>query len=348
MSGRECRSAPPAVGVDRTLDDGRLEPEVAAVASPEHAVLALDDATALCRVEYLSDEPWVGGHRLDAVDCFGDVDSVLGCGEEVDAEFDPRLAVGRERHVVSLRARTEEALAADGTERNGFVAPCRPLVVSWTPGRSTRLVGAAAAVVLVAAVLTDAGTVLRRLSWLAADPVRFTPALVAFALVRPLFGWPATLVGVAAGYGFGPAGAPVAVALLGVTALPPYLFARRVGAPAVPDDGRVDRVLSAAERVRTGAGDYRTVTAARLLPAPSDAISLAAGAGGVPLRPFLVGTLVGEGPWAVAGALAGVELGSLAAGTGLCVDARLVVVAVGVAGLLVAGPAYRAYAGSRG
>lgn len=220
--------------------------------------------------------------------------------------------------------------------------------MSWTPGRTTRLVGVAAVVVLAAALLVDAGPVLRRLSWLAADPARFVLALVAFALVRPLFGWPATLVGVAAGYGLGLAGAPVAVALLGVTALPPYLFARRVGAPAVPDDGRVERVLSTAERLRADAGDRRTVTAARLLPAPSDAISLAAGAGGVPLRPFLVGTLLGEGPWAVAGALAGAELGSLAAGTGVTVDARLVVVAVVVAGLLVAGPAYRVYAESRG
>jgi uncharacterized membrane protein YdjX (TVP38/TMEM64 family) len=90
------------------------------------------------------------------------------------------------------------------------------------------------------------------------------------------------------------------------------------------------------------------VTAARLLPAPSDAISLAAGAGGVPLRPFLAGTILGEGPWAVAGALAGAELGSLAAGSGVVVDARLVVVATVVAGLLLLGPAYRVYAESRG
>ncbi len=220
--------------------------------------------------------------------------------------------------------------------------------MSRSASRSVRVAGVATAVVLAVAVLVDAGSVLRRLSWLAAAPTRFLPALVAFALVRPLFGWPATLVGVAAGYGLGLAGAPVAVALLGVTALPPYLFARRVGAPGVPDGGRAERLLSAAGRLRDDAGDRRTVTAARLLPAPSDAVSLAAGAGGVPLRPFLVGTLVGEGPWAVAGALAGAELGSLAAGAGVSVDARLVVVAVAVAGLLVAGPAYRVYAESRG
>jgi uncharacterized membrane protein YdjX (TVP38/TMEM64 family) len=217
--------------------------------------------------------------------------------------------------------------------------------VRW--GR-TRVVGAAVAVVAAFALLVEPSAVLAHLAWLAADPPRFLAALVVFALVRPLLGWPATLVGVAAGYGLGLGGAPVAVALLGVTALPPYLFARRVGAPDIDPDGRVARALAAAERVRADAGDRRTVVAVRLLPAPSDAISLAAGAGGVALRPFLVGTVVGEGPWALAGVLAGAELGSLAAGADLAVDARLVVVAVAVAALLLAGPVYRACVASRG
>ena len=214
--------------------------------------------------------------------------------------------------------------------------------------RRSRVVGLAVAAVAAGALLVDPTLVLRRLAWLAADPLRFLVALVAFALLRPLLAWPATLVGVAAGYGFGLAGGLIGVALLGVTALPPYLFARRVGGPEVSADGRASRVLAAADRVRNDAGDRRTVVAARLLPAPSDAISVAAGAGGVPLRPFLVGTVVGEGPWALAGALAGAELGHLSAGTGMTADARLVVVAVVVAGLLLAGPAYRVYAGSRG
>jgi uncharacterized membrane protein YdjX (TVP38/TMEM64 family) len=214
--------------------------------------------------------------------------------------------------------------------------------------RRSRAVGLAVAVVAAGGLLVDPALLLRRLAWLAADPLRFALALVAFALVRPLLAWPATLVGVAAGYGFGLAGAPLAVALLGVTALPPYLFARRVGGPTVRADGLVARALGVADRVRADAGDRRTVVAARLLPAPSDAISVAAGAGGVSLRPFLVGTLVGEGPWAVAGALAGAELGHLAAGRGVAVDARLVVVAVAAAALLLAGPAYQVYAESRG
>jgi uncharacterized membrane protein YdjX (TVP38/TMEM64 family) len=214
--------------------------------------------------------------------------------------------------------------------------------------RWSRAAGVAVAVVAAGALLVDPASVLRRLAWLAADPLRFFLALVAFALLRPLLAWPATLLGVAAGYGFGLAGAPVAVALLGVTALPPYLFARRVGGPDVDGAGRAARLRSVADRVRADAGDRRAVTAARLLPAPSDAISLAAGAGGVPLRPFLAGTILGEGPWAVAGALAGAELGSLAAGSGVVVDARLVVVATVVAGLLLLGPAYRVYAESRG
>ncbi|MFB6169211.1 MAG: TVP38/TMEM64 family protein [Haloferacaceae archaeon] len=214
--------------------------------------------------------------------------------------------------------------------------------------RRSRAAGLAVVAVVAGALLADPAFVLRRLAWLAADPVRFGLALVAFALVRPLLAWPATLIGLVAGYGFGLAGAPVAVVLLGVTALPPYLFARRVGGPEIPSEGRAARLLSVADRVRADAGDRRAVTAARLLPTPSDAVSLAAGAGGVPLRPFLVGTLLGEGPWALAGALAGAELGSLAAGTDVSVDARLVVVATLVAGLLLVGPAYRVYAESRG
>lgn len=213
--------------------------------------------------------------------------------------------------------------------------------------RRSRVVGVAVAVVTAGALLVDPTFALRRLAWLAADPLRFCLALVAFALLRPLLAWPATVIGVAAGYGFGLPGAPLAVALLGVTALPPYLFARRVGGPRMDGDGRTARLLDVAERVRADAGDRRTVTAARLLPAPSDAISLAAGAGGVPLRPFLAGTLAGEGPWAVAGALAGAELGSLTAGAGVVVDARLVAVAAVVAGLLLVGPAYRVYTESR-
>jgi uncharacterized membrane protein YdjX (TVP38/TMEM64 family) len=209
-----------------------------------------------------------------------------------------------------------------------------------------RAAGAAVAVVAAGALLVEPSVVLARLSWLTAHPARFLLALVGFALVRPLLAWPATVLGVAAGYGLGLAGAPVAVALLGVTAVPPYLFARRVGAPDVDPDGRVGRALAAAERVRADAGDRRTVVAVRLLPAPSDAISVAAGAGGVALRPFLVGTVVGEGPWAVAGALAGAELGSLAAGAAPRVDLRLVAVAVAVAGLLLVGPVYRVSAGS--
>ena len=213
---------------------------------------------------------------------------------------------------------------------------------SWS-----RAVGAAVAVVVVGALLVDPAPALRRLSWLAADPARYLLALVAFALVRPLLAWPAALVGVAAGYGLGgPAGAVVAVALLGVTTLPPYLFARRVGAPDVADESRAGRALAAADRVRADAGDRRAVTAARLLPAPSDAVSVAAGAGAVPLRPFLVGTVLGEGPWAVAGALAGAELDRL--GAGASVDARLVAVAVAVSVVLLAGPAYRVYVSSRG
>jgi uncharacterized membrane protein YdjX (TVP38/TMEM64 family) len=202
--------------------------------------------------------------------------------------------------------------------------------------RSDRtLVGAAALVVAAGVLLASPGMALARLAWLAADPVRFGLACVALALVRPLLAWPATVLGVAAGFGFGVAGAPFAVVLFVLTAVPPYLFARRVGGGG--------RVAAAGRRLTAAAGDLRSVTATRLLPAPSDAISLGAGAAGVPARPFLLGTALGEAPWAVAGTLAGASLSSLAAGR-LAVDLGLVAAAGAVALLLLAGPAYRTYA----
>lgn len=198
--------------------------------------------------------------------------------------------------------------------------------------------GVLVAAVVAAAALHSPAAVLDRLAWLAADPLRFGLALVALAVVRPLLAWPTSLLAVAAGYGLGPAGAPVALALLTLTGVPPYLLARR-------GRGAVERVAAAGERVVGAAGGARSVAAARLFPTPSDAVSVGAGVSGVPLRPYLLGTAVGEAPWAVAGALAGSEARELAGGgvgPGDVFDPRLVAVVALVGALLLAGPALRA------
>lgn len=199
-----------------------------------------------------------------------------------------------------------------------------------------RAVGAGTLLAAVAllAVATSPSTALERLTWLAADPVRYGLACLALAAVRPLVAWPVTLLAVAVGFGYGPAAAPLALALMVLTSLPPYLFARRLGF-----DGRVADV---GERIAEATGATRVVVVSRFLPTPSDAVSAAAGVAGIQFRPFLLGTVVGEAPWAVAGTLVGASLPSLVRGS-LDFDPRLVAAATLTALLLLVGPLYRAY-----
>lgn len=154
-----------------------------------------------------------------------------------------------------------------------------------------------AGAIAAAAALTSPRMVLDRLTWLAADPLRLAGALVLLAIVRPFLAWPTTLLALVAGYGYGLVGVPLALALMVLTGFPPYLLARR---------GRAGGPLSAAgERVVDVTGDVRAIVVSRLLPTPSDAVSVAAGIAGVPVRPFALGTLIGELPWAIAGVLVG-------------------------------------------
>jgi uncharacterized membrane protein YdjX (TVP38/TMEM64 family) len=212
---------------------------------------------------------------------------------------------------------------------------------SGTPGvyRRRRLAaGAALTAVVLAATLASPADALASLAWLAADPVRYGLALCCLAAVRPLFVWPTTLLAVAAGFGYGPAAAPLGLALVTLSAVPTYLVARRIGG-----EGRVG---DAAARVRATTGGLRGTVATRLLPIPSDAVSAGAGVAGVPLPAFVVGTAVGEAPWALAGALAGSTIESLTTGSlAAAADWRLVAAAGAVGVGLLVGPAYRTAAG---
>lgn len=190
-------------------------------------------------------------------------------------------------------------------------------------------------VVALGVLFTSPDAVLSVLSWLAANPLLFAVVLLAVSVVRPFLAWPTTLLAVAAGYGFGLlAGLPFAVLLMTVTALPPFLLARRARGSG--------RMTSVSEQFVDRTGDFRSVAASRFLPAPSDVVSVAAGVANVSVLPFLAGTAVGELPWAVAGVLLGSSLDVLSADSlAGVVDARLVA-AVAVVGLLgLAGPVYR-------
>jgi uncharacterized membrane protein YdjX (TVP38/TMEM64 family) len=203
--------------------------------------------------------------------------------------------------------------------------------------RSRLLLGFALLCVLAAALLVAPDRALRWLEWVAADPLRFGLVLFVLSLVRPVVAWPTTLLAVGAGYGYGLVGIPYALALITLTSVPPFLVARWFG--------RESRVAVAGERVVREAGDLRSVVASRLLPAPSDVVSVAAGVSGVSLSTFAVGTAIGELPWAVVGVLAGSSLDSLSHASLGAVDWRLVAACGLAAVLLLAGPVYRVVAG---
>ena len=196
--------------------------------------------------------------------------------------------------------------------------------------------GAALTVVVVGALFTSPEAVLSRAAWLVADPVRLLVAAVAFAIVRPLLAWPTTLLAVLLGYGLGFSGFPIALALVTLTSVPPFLLARRLGS-----DGEVAAAGAAfVER----AGGVRSVVASRLVPAPSDVVSVAAGVAGVRLPTFLVGTAIGEVPWVLAGTVVGLSAGRLTAGAVADVaDPRLVAGAAVAAVLLLTPTAYDWY-----
>ncbi|TKX75123.1 TVP38/TMEM64 family protein [Halorubrum sp. GN11_10-6_MGM] len=209
--------------------------------------------------------------------------------------------------------------------------------------------GVAVAALAAVALAVSPEVALSRLRWLAGDPVRFGVAVVALAAVRPLLAWPTTLLAVAVGFGYGWGGTPFALALVVGTALPPYALARagrlRLRDDSTPGEtpGVADRFCRAGERFAAESGSVRAVAGTRLLPLPSDAVTVGAAAAGVGLRPFLAGAALGELPWVVCGVAVGVSLDRLAAGGVSLVDPAVILGMAAVGALVLAGPLYRTF-----
>ena len=216
------------------------------------------------------------------------------------------------------------------------------------PGRYA-VAGAVVAALAAIALAISPEAALSRLRWLATDPLRFGVAVVALAAVRPLLAWPTTLLAVAVGFGYGWVGTPFALALVVGTALPPYALARagrlriRDGSETAEDPGIADRFCRAGERFAAESGSVRAVAGTRLLPLPSDAVTVGAAAAGVGVRPFVLGTALGELPWVLCGVAVGVSLDRLAAGGGSLVDPTVILGMAGVGALVLAGPLYRTF-----
>ena len=195
------------------------------------------------------------------------------------------------------------------------------------------------ALVAAASLLASPDRLIERVHAVADRPVLFGAFLIGVYLVRPLFAWPTTLVAIVAGYGYGPVvGFPVALAGTTASALLPFLVARYVGSGS----GLVARLGASGERFFAATGDLRGMVVSRLVPAPSDPVSAAAGLSGVSTGAFVVGTAVGEIPWTVAAVLTGSSLERLSVAGVSALGWELVVAAGAVALALLAGPAYRA------
>lgn len=214
------------------------------------------------------------------------------------------------------------------------------------------LAGAVVAGVIAASLLTSPETAIDHLATIANDPVAFAAVLVGLYAVRPFLAWPATLLAVVVGYGYGVAlGVPVALAFVVGTSLVPFYATRwfdggTVTEPPTADGEPNGRLRGHVESYFGATGDVRGVTAARLVPIPADIVSCTAAVSGVSTSAFVAGTLLGELPWTVAAVLVGSSAKELSTGGLGSVGLPLGVATVAAAVLLLAGPAYRSYAGS--
>lgn len=166
----------------------------------------------------------------------------------------------------------------------------------------------------------------------------FPVILVGLYLARPFLAWPITLLSALVGYRYGfVVGVPLALVGAAGTSLIPYVAGRRL-----PPDGRVlGRLVGGSRRYFTATGDLRGVIAARFAPTPAEPVSAAAGAARVPATAFVLGTLVGELPWTIAAVALGTSLGAFDPSR-ISIDWRLAAIGAVAAGVVLAGPAYRA------
>lgn len=194
-----------------------------------------------------------------------------------------------------------------------------------------------ASIAATAAYLSSPTAVFEAVGTLTARPVLLSAVLVGLYLARPLLAWPISALSILLGYLFGPLAIPVALVGAVATTLPAYLLARHFG----HDVGVLARVGEAGASIRRTTGDLRGIIAVRLAPLPTDPVSYAAGLAGVPLRPYVLGTAIGEAPWVLTATLVGASMGELTT-AGLSASPLFVVTALALAVLLaVSRPAYR-------
>jgi len=161
--------------------------------------------------------------------------------------------------------------------------------------------------------------------------------LAAFYLIRPFVFWPLSLVSIFTGYLVGfPLGVPLVLTGTLVSCAPQFVFANRFH----DANKHVSRAADASESFVDTTGELRGMIAARLSPAPADAVSIWAGLAGVSGWAFALGTVIGELPWAVFYVSIGQSLQGFPSDTGQSVDTEFVLLISTCAVLLVVRPLY--------
>jgi uncharacterized membrane protein YdjX (TVP38/TMEM64 family) len=165
----------------------------------------------------------------------------------------------------------------------------------WRPALLVLLVAAGSAVLLVTGLPTLDGirAVTLGAGW--AAPVLFTLLFAAFTLVPA----PATLMGIAAGVLFGlPVGLATTMVAVAAGSLVGFVVSRVLGREVIAGLGNA-RIRRLDERLRRGG--LWTVAGGRLLPViPFPVLSYACGLTAIRMRDYLVGSVVGVLPSAVA------------------------------------------------
>ncbi len=172
----------------------------------------------------------------------------------------------------------------------------------------------------------------------------FPVVLAGLYLARPFLAWPIAVLALLVGYRYGVAlGVPLALSATVTTSLIPFVGARYFRA----EDGVFGRLTGGSRRFFEVTGDLHGVIAARLAPAPTEAVSVAAGLADVSTPAFVAGTAVGQLPWTVVAVVAGHSMDHFSTAGFDGVDIPLVAAGAAVALAIVARSVYRYLAAGR-
>ena len=206
-----------------------------------------------------------------------------------------------------------------------------------------RVTGVVVALFVAGGLLLSPDAVVQRIGALLDSPY-FPLVLLGLYLVRSLIAWPITALAVLVGFEYGlPLGIPIALAGAVVSTYVPYALTRYTDF----ESRLLERTEEMADRFFDATGDLRGVVTARVAPVPAQTTSVAAGAAPVRTRDYLLGTAIGEIPWAVAAVTIGTSLHRLTMEE-VSFNPWLIVGTVLATAVLLAGPAYKFLNGDDG